>query len=248
MKAMIFAAGLGTRLRPITHQIPKALVEVGGIPMIERVIINLKAAGVDGIIINLHHFPDKIKDFVASRDHFHIDIHYSDESSELLDTGGGLKKAAWFFEDDQPFFVHNADVLTSLDLNQMMNHHLKNRPLATLFVMQRKTSRYLMFDNRMRLCGWKNVKTGEEIISRKVPSVRDFAFNGIHIVEPEIFNMILREGKFSITPTYLDLASEHKINGFENHDAGFIDIGNPENLNEAEKFVKDIRSKKPHNR
>ena len=241
MKAMIFAAGLGTRLRPITQQIPKALVEVGGVPMIEHVIVNLKAAGVDSIIINLHHFPEKIKNFIASRDHFNIEIRYSDESYRLLDTGGGLRKAGWFFNDGQPFFVYNTDVLTNVDLNRMMHQHLKERPLATLFVMQRKTSRYLMFDQRMQLSGWKNVKTGKEKISRKVTPVKDFAFNGIHIIQPEIFKLLPKQRKFSIISAYLDLATHHKISGYPDPEAGFLDIGKPEKLEEAERFVKKIR-------
>lgn len=239
---MIFAAGLGTRLRPITQQIPKALVEVGGVPMIERVIVNLKAAGVDSIIINLHHYPEKIKDFIASRDHFNIDIRYSEESHELLDTGGGLARAGWFFNDDQPFYVHNTDVLTNIDLNKMMHHHMKMKPLATLFVMQRKTSRYLMFDQRMQLTGWKNVKTCEEKIIRKATQTSNFAFNGIHIIQPEIFKLLPGEGKFSIIPAYLDLAINHSLSGYTDPEAGFVDIGRPENLEEAERFVNEIRS------
>lgn len=242
MKAMIFAAGLGTRLRPVTSHIPKALVEVGGIPMIERVIDSLKAAGVNSILVNLHHFPEKIKTFLDRRNHFGIEINYSDESAELLETGGGLKKAAWFFDDGQPFFVHNVDVLTNLDLYRMMHHHLSTRPLATLFVKNRQTSRYLTFDDNMQLCGWKNIKTGEEIISRNSASAKDLAFNGIHIIDPKMFNLLHHKGKFSIIPAYLDLAAEgHDIRGYEDDSATFIDIGRPENLEEAEQFVRSLR-------
>lgn len=239
---MIFAAGLGTRLRPVTSRIPKAMVEVGGIPMIERVIDNLKAAGVNSILVNLHHFPEKIRNFLDERNHFGIEIKYSDESDELLETGGGLKKAAWFFGDDNPFFVHNVDVLTNLDLYRMMHHHMQTRPLATLFVKKRRTSRYLIFDGDMQLCGWKNIKTGEEIISRNSASAKDLAFNGIHIIDPRIFDLLHHEGKFSIIPAYLDLAAEgHNIRGYEDDSAAFTDIGRPENLDEAEQFVRSVR-------
>jgi NDP-sugar pyrophosphorylase family protein len=235
MKAMIFAAGLGTRLKPVTEKIPKALVEVGGIPMIERVIKNLKSAGVDEIIINLHHFPEMITAFIQQENHFGIKIQFSDETGQLLETGGGLMKAANFFDDNQPFIVHNADVLTDLNLNSMIDFHLKNSPVATLFVQKRKTSRYLEFNPAMQLCGWKNTKTGEQITARVSAKKSDFAFNGIHIIEPKIFKLITQTGKFSIIPAYLELAKNHAIKGYTDEKASFIDIGKPENLEEADR-------------
>ena len=239
MKAMIFAAGLGTRLKPVTEKIPKAMVEVGGVPMIERVIQNLKTTGVTDIIINLHHYPEMIVDFVRREKNFGINIHYSDESNELLETGGGLMKAARFFEDGKPFFVHNTDVLTNLNLREMLNFHRNKNPLATLFVQQRKTSRYLEFNQSMLLCGWKNTKTGEHINVKGCTERTDFAFNGIHIIDPKIFELIDQSGKFSIIPAYLDLAKGYPIIGYQDDHASFIDIGKPENLKAAERQIRN---------
>lgn len=236
MKALIFAAGLGTRLHPVTEKIPKALVKVGGIPVIERVIKNLKDTGVNEIIINLHHFPEKIIAFISSRDYFNISIRFSDETGQLLETGGGLKKTAWFFDDGKPFFVHNTDVLTNLDLNKMLEFHNQTKPLATLFVKKRKTSRYLLFDNSMQLCGWKNTKTNEQIISREAKNPESWAFNGIHIIDPGIFEHLKSDGKFSIIPEYLELAKKYAVIGYPDNDSTFIDVGKPESLSEAEKL------------
>ncbi len=231
---MIFAAGLGTRLRPVTEKIPKALVKVGGIPMIERVIKNLKTAGVSDIIINLHHYPEQIIAFLSSRDYFNINIRFSDETGQLLETGGGLKKAAWFFNDNQPFFVYNTDVLTDLDLVKMLEFHNTRKPLATLFVKNRKTSRYLMFDDTMQLCGWKNIKTGEQITARNSNDLQLLAFNGIHIIDPVIFKHLKSDGRFSVIPEYLELAKKHPIIGYRDDETDFIDIGKPESLKNAE--------------
>jgi NDP-sugar pyrophosphorylase family protein len=236
VKAMIFAAGLGTRLRPVTEKIPKALVEVGGIPMIERVIANLKAAGVSDVIINLHHHPEKIIAFLSSHDYFNINIRFSDETGQLLETGGGLKKAAWFFDDGKPFIVHNTDVITNLDLSKMLEFHNQKKPLATLFIKKRKTSRYLLFDNSMQLCGWKNTKTKEQIISRETKGLESWAFNGIHIIDPSIFEHLKCDGKFSIIPEYLKLAKNFAVLGYPDNDSTFIDVGKPESLREAEKL------------
>jgi len=237
---MIFAAGLGMRLRPITENIPKALVEVGGKPMIEHVILNLKSAGVNNIIINLHHYPEKIKSFLASKNHFGIGIKYSEEKNEPLETGGGLKNAAWFFDDRKPFIVHNVDILTNLDLNTLLDFHLKNNPLATLFVQQRKSSRYLLFNKEKQLCGWTNKKTGETIISKNANFLSELAFNGIHIINPEIFDLIVMKGKFSIVPVYLELAKKNVIKGYENNRATCLDIGKPESLINAETLARKI--------
>ncbi len=235
---MIFAAGLGTRLRPVTEKIPKALIEVGGKPMIERVILKLKSAGVSEIIINLHHFPDKIKSFLNLKNHFGIKIEYSIEEGQALETGGGLKKAAWFFDDGKPFFLHNVDILSNIDLVKIMDFHLKTNPLATLFVQKRTSSRYLMFNEDIQLCGWTNKKTGETIISRNADTSTELAFNGIHIINPEIYNLMKMDGKFSIIPAYLSLAKNHDILGYQDNKAGYIDIGKPESLIKAESLLK----------
>src|SRR5664280_1226211 len=161
MKAMIFAAGLGTRLKPVTDNLPKALVPIAGKPLLEHVILKLKSAGFDEIIVNIHHFPDQIIDFLKANNNFSIRIEVSDERNLLLDTGGGIRRAAWFFDDEKPFLVHNVDILSNVDLKELYQQHLRSNSLATLVVSKRDTFRYLLFNDDNRLCGWINEKTGE---------------------------------------------------------------------------------------
>jgi NDP-sugar pyrophosphorylase family protein len=214
-QAMIFAAGLGTRLYPLTGTIPKALVEVAGKQMLERVIEKLKVYGVQRIVINLHHFPDQIRSFVRQNKDFGIEILFSDESELLLDTGGGLKKAAKLFDRSQPILLHNVDVLSGLDLCKMADFHYERKAMATLFVQERISSRYFLFDKNQRLSGWRNVKTGEEIIPVKpAGELVELAFNGVHLISPEFLELITEEGKFSIVQVYLRLAAKHQIVGY----------------------------------
>ncbi len=235
MKALVFAAGLGKRLRPITENIPKALVPVIGKPMLQHVLEKLKAAGFDDIIINLHHQPEKIIQFVKDNDSFGLQINFSDERELLLDTGGGLKKTKWFFGDGKPFLVHNVDVLSDINLHELYQFHLRIKPLATLTVQHRETDRLLLFDSRWNLTGWKNASTG----TVKNPAGRkaeyEMAFCGIHIIDPLIFNLIKREGVFSIIDVYLDLLSNYFILGYDAKDTWWTDIGSPENLENAGK-------------
>ena len=161
MKAMIFAAGLGTRLKPLTDNTPKALLPIRGKPMLEHVILQLKNAGFDQIAINIHHLGDQIIDFLAANNNFGIQIYISDERDYLLDTGGGIKHAAPFLQGDEPFLIHNVDIISNIDLRALYNHHLETNPLATLLVSKRKTSRYLLFNKENKLCGWRNRETGE---------------------------------------------------------------------------------------
>ena len=235
MKAMIFAAGLGTRLRPITDDIPKALAPVHGVPILEIVIRRLINYGFKDIIVNVHHFADKILDFLESKDRFNINLQISDERDELLDTGGGLKKAAWFFDDGQPFLVHNVDTLTDIDLLDYYDYHKNNNALATLLVRHRPGSRYFLFDKQKRLCGWENVVSGEKIIP--VPSnnsLEQIAFSCLHVIDPRIVELITEDGKFSIIDTYLRLAEQNKIMGYVDDKSYWLDIGTPEKLRKAE--------------
>jgi NDP-sugar pyrophosphorylase family protein len=236
MKAMIFAAGKGTRLQPLTDSMPKALVKVRGIPMLERVIQKLIQSGVDEIIINVHHFAKQIIDFLEEKNHFGIRIEISHEENELLETGGGLKKASWFFNDNKPFIVHNVDILSNLDLAKMIEYHQHNNALATLAVRKRESNRYLLFNHQNRLCGWQNVKTGEIINHNPSDNIKKLAFSGIHIIHPEIFNYWPGLSKFSIVKTYLDLSEDHPIMAFPHHQDYWYDIGRPDNLKEAEAF------------
>ena len=225
MKAMILAAGLGVRLRPITNSMPKALVVVDGKPLLQHALEHIKRYGIHDVIINVHHFPRQIEDFLRVNDNFGLSIVISDESDELLETGGGVKKAAWFFSDGEPFVVRNVDILSDLDLNLMMRFHRTEAPLATLAVRDRETSRYFLFDKENTLCGWENRKTEERRISRECGALRNFAFSGIQILQPDIFPLITESGKFSLTDLYIRLASNHPIKGFIDTSLVWRDIG-----------------------
>lgn len=244
MKAMIFAAGLGTRLYPFTQSVPKAMVEVNGTPLLGLVIQRLKYFGFDEIIINVHHFPEQIISYLHQNANFGIRIEVSDERELLLETGGGLKKAAWFFDDGKPFLVHNVDILSKLDLGVMYKAHLNSDALATLAISERKTSRCLLFDEVHTLCGWRNLKTGEEKWARRIESTQESllqaSFSGIHIIDPRIFQEITQEGKFSIIDTYLELGATHRIAGFCHDESGWLDVGKPETLEQAQKMMQGL--------
>lgn len=240
MKAMIFAAGLGTRLRPITNDKPKAMAPIKGIPMLEIVIRRLAAYGFNELIVNVHHYPDMIIDFLKKNKNFGIRIEVSDERDELLDTGGGLKKAAWFFDDGQPFLVHNVDTLTNVNLTDFMTFHKKNSALASLLVRHRPGSRYFLFDDTFRLCGWRNTQTKEEILARtSTPStsLHQIAFSCLHIIDPKIFAFLKEEGKFSIVQSYLRLAGAHNIAGYVDDDSYWLDIGTPTKLQQGTREI-----------
>ena len=238
MKAMIFAAGKGTRLRPLTDNTPKALIKINEIPMIELVIRKLIAFGVNEIIINVHYLANQIINFLNANNNFGIRIEISDETDELLDTGGGLKKASWFFNHNEPFILHNVDVISDIDLIKMVNFHKKSNALATLAVQERKSSRYFLFNKKMSLCGWKNTKTSEKIISKHSDHLKELAFSGIHVISPALFNHNKREGKFSIVQTYLELSKNYQITGYLHDENYWFDIGNPKNLKAAENHIK----------
>ena len=244
MKAMIFAAGLGTRLKPFTDHMPKALVPVAGKPMLEHVINKLKSAGVDEIVINVHHFAQQIIDFLKEKDNFGIKIWISDETEELLETGGGIKKAAPFF--NEPFLVHNADILSNVDLKDMYDYHLTNGNDATLLVSSRKTVRYLLLDDTNRLRGWVNketLQTKPEGFIYQPEVQKEYAFGGIHIISPTLFKYMGDQwtGKFSIMDFYLQTCKEAQLGGYIKEDLQLIDIGKPEMLAKAEEFIHQNR-------
>lgn len=240
MKAMIFAAGLGTRLRPLTNDKPKALVKVGGKPMLQRVIENLKKYGFDEIIINVHHFGEQIIDYVATNDNFDIDIHISDERDELLDTGGGILKARHWLDGDEPFLVHNADILTDLDLKSFYEYHLHHSADATLLTASRDTARYLLFDESNRLHGWINKKTGDTLPDGFVyakGAYKEMAFGGIHVISPKIFTELASytaEHKFSIIPFYVAMCRKLKIMSYAPDGYRWFDVGKIETIHLAE--------------
>ena len=241
MKAMIFAAGLGTRLKPLTDHMPKALVPVAGKPMLEHVIEKLKATGFDEIVINVHHFAQQIIDFLKANNNFGIKIWISDETEELLDTGGGIKKAAHFF--DEPFLVHNADILSNVDLKALYDYHLTSGNDATLLVSSRKTVRYLLFDDANRLCGWINketLQTKPEGFVYQPEKQKEYAFGGIHIISPSLFNFMGNnwEGKFPIMDFYLQTCKKARLGAYLKEDLQLIDIGKLDTLAKAEEFIR----------
>jgi len=239
MKAMIFAAGLGTRLKPFTDHHPKALAEVNGITLLELAIRKLSSAGIIDIIINVHHFSEQIIDFLQQENNFGINIQISDESDQLLDTGGGLKKASWFFNDNKPFLVHNVDVFSDIDLDLLFHTHMQSCAIATLAVRHRSTQRYFLFNENNQLCGWQNIKTGEQKIAKGNPeNLTQLAFSGIQILHPSIFSLITEEGKFSMTDVYIRLATYQNINGYRHDEGIWIDLGRPENLEEASSYLR----------
>lgn len=235
MKAIIFAAGLGTRLRPLTDNAPKALVEINGKTLLEIQIEKLIDFGIDQIIVNVHHFADQVKAFIEKKK-FRVQIEISDESGQLLDTGGGLKKAKWFLKDSNPFLVHNVDVLSDIDLNKMLSFHNENQALATLAVRKRKSSRYFLFNNENLLSGWQNVKTNEKVITREAENLHSFAFSGIHLIDPKIFSHFPSKEVFSIVEIYLNLSKHSKIEAFRHDESKWFDVGTSEKLKEAEQF------------
>ncbi|MCB0650599.1 MAG: nucleotidyltransferase family protein [Saprospiraceae bacterium] len=229
MKAIIFAAGLGTRLRPLTDTRPKALIEINGVPLLEIAVRKLIKNGCLDIIINVHHFGEQIIDFLKTNDNFGINIAISDERDLLLDTGGGLKKAAWFLHDE-PFMAINSDILTDMDFKAFYEIHCRSNALATLAVRDRASSRYLQFDQENKLCGWKNIKTGEVRASRDTESPRHLAFSGIQVIHPDIFKLMPDESKFSIIDVYLEAAKKYDILAYPHDEDLWLDVGKPEAL------------------
>lgn len=241
---MIFAAGLGTRLRPLTNDRPKALVEVGGMPLLEIAIRRLKYYGCTEIVINVHHFAEKIITFLKEKKDFGIIIHISDERDLLLETGGGLKKAASFFSDNQPFLVCNADILTDLDLRKMYDAHCESKAIATVAVRNRETSRYLIFNQNQELIGWRNMKMEEVKWSKKTREdlTQNLAFSGIHVISSAFFDYFpKREKVFSIIPIYLKAAKKSRILAYPHDDTIWLDVGKLPALKEAETIIPKLR-------
>lgn len=244
MKGMILAAGLGTRLRPLTNDRPKALVEINGRTLLELTLTRLRSFGIHEVIINVHHFADMVIDYLKTHDNFGMRIAISREDV-LLDTGGGLKKAAPFLLDDpssadEPFVLHNVDVLTNIDLARMVESHKENRALATLAVQDRKTSRYLLFDSSGNLCGRRAGSDGEPELVRPAQTFDAFAFFGIHVISKRFLNMLSEDGAFSIITSYLRVAAAgESIQAFPADEYYWRDLGKPENIAQAEKDLRN---------
>jgi NDP-sugar pyrophosphorylase family protein len=239
MKAMILAAGLGTRLRPLTNDRPKALVTVAGRTLLEIVLCRLRSFGVCEAIVNAHHYAEMIVEYLKANDNFGMRIEVSREE-ELLDTGGGLKKAAHFFIGSlqEPFILHNVDVISTIDLGRMMRFHAEQNALATLAVQERESSRSLLFDEQGRLCGRRVGRDGKDELARDAHGVQTLGFCGIHILSPQIFAKVNEEGAFSIIDAYLRLAAEgEKVIAYRADECYWRDLGRPENVKQAERDV-----------
>jgi NDP-sugar pyrophosphorylase family protein len=240
MKAMVFAAGLGTRLRPLTNDRPKALVEIAGHTLLEITLLRLASFGIREVIVNVHHFADMVVDYLKKNDNFGMRIEISREEV-LLDTGGGLKKAAWFFlegKNVEPFLIHNADVVSNIALDRMVQAHRESKALATLAVQDRPTSRYLLFDERNELCGRRAGANVDPELVRPAGKTDAQAFSGIHVISPRLFSLMTEEGAFSIITTYLRLAAQGEaISAFRADEYYWRDLGKPENIMQATKEV-----------
>ena len=245
-QAMIFAAGLGTRLKPLTDTMPKALVRVGGQPLLWHVIQKLKASGYERLVVNVHHFAEQIVDYLKANDNFGLDIRISDETNGLLETGGGIKKALPLFDPSEPILIHNVDILSNLDLTGGLSPVCEageahgdcplceSTPEAVLVVSQRKTKRYLQFDDEMRLIGWKNIETGEV----KGREGRPLAFSGIHIFHPSLAPLMEDwPDRFPIMDFYLKVCADHVIRGFEASHLQLLDVGKLDTLEQANIFI-----------
>jgi mannose-1-phosphate guanylyltransferase len=246
MKAMILAAGLGTRLRPLTDHRPKALVEVGGRTLLEIALSRLSSFGIREVIVNVHHFADMIVDYLKANAGFGMRVEISREEV-LLDTGGGLKKAADFFlrnsSSEEPFILHNVDVISTIDLRRMTQFHAENRALATLAVQQRETTRYLLFDEQLQLCGRKTGPDGESELVRPSQQAKALAFSGIHVISPRLFSLMTEEGVFSIIEPYLRLAARgEKILAFRSDEYQWRDLGRLDDIRQADQDARQLLS------
>jgi NDP-sugar pyrophosphorylase family protein len=243
---MVLAAGLGTRLRPLTDNRPKALVEVGGRTLLEIALARLRSFGIREVIINVHHFADMIVDYLRANRNFGMRIDVSREDDLLLDTGGGLKKTAYFFLEnskaaEEPFILHNVDVISTIDLHRMAQVHAENHALATLAVQERPTSRYLLFDEQLQLCGRKSGKDGQAELVRSSSHPKALAFSGIHVISPRLFSLMVEEGVFSIIAPYLRLAAQgEKIIAFRSDEYQWRDLGRLDDVMQADQDARQL--------
>ncbi len=242
MKAMIFAAGLGTRLRPLTNNKPKALVEIEGITLLERCISNLKKYDINNIIINIHHYGEQIIDFLEKNNNFGVNIHISDEREALLNTGGAILYAKDLLADNDPIIIINVDILTNINFTELIKYHKNNTALATLIVKNRESSRQLLFNDN-KLVGWENIKTGEIKFSgnKLVNNPTKHAFSGIQVIDQSLLNKITEKGSFSIIDMYLRLANSEKICSYLDKSTIWMDLGKIDDINKANILIKTMQ-------
>ena len=243
-QAMLFAAGLGTRLQPLTNDRPKALVEVGGLSLLAHQIQKLKFFGIKHVVVNVHHFADLVIQYLEERNHFGLTITISDERDLLLDTGGGLKKAMSFFDDEADILVCNVDILSDLNLNLLYQHHSDSKALATLAVRRRDSSRYLFFNAKNTLCGWTNTRTQQLKMARRVcTDPKAWAFSGIHIISKRLADYFPPDqAVFSIIDTYLKAAATETIQAYPHDDTQWMDVGRYEHIDAAESVARQLRA------
>lgn len=234
MKAMIFSAGLGTRFKPWTNNNPKALALVNGKSLLQHNIQYLQQYGITDVVVNVHHFAEQIVTAIKNNNGWGSNIVVSDETNEVLETGGGLLNAKHLLEGKEPFLTLNVDILTNLNIDKLLSFHQRHKPLISFGISDRNTSRYFLFDETHRLCGWRNSTTGEEKISIAAPVLEQKAYSCVAVFEPAIFSLIRQKGKFSLTETYLDLADDHLILGYQHAGDKWIDVGKTESVAVAE--------------
>ena len=235
-QAFILAAGLGTRLKPLTSSLPKALVEINGVSLLEHNINKLISYGCKHIVVNVHHFAELIIEHIANKN-YNADIFISDETNKLLDTGGALLNAKNYFDFSKDILVHNVDILSKIDFLDLYNDHNLRNNLATLAVSQRQTSRYLLFDKDNKLCGWENTKTNEKIISNNSSELIPFGFSGIQIIKPELIDLIENKGAFPIIPEYLKLSTSYPIYSYIHSQDIWVDVGKIEAIEKAQRLL-----------
>ncbi|MBX2933329.1 MAG: NTP transferase domain-containing protein [Ferruginibacter sp.] len=236
MKAMIFAAGLGTRFKPWTDKHPKALALVNGKSLLQRNVEYLQQYNITEVVVNVHHFSDQVIDAVKKNNGWGSHISISDETDEVLETGGGLLKAKNLLQNDEPFITLNADFLTNLNINNLLAFHKNKQALISFGITNRKTSRNFLFDENDRLCGWRNNTTGQEKIAVPKNNLKEMAYSCVVVFNPQIFELIPQRGKFSLVDTYLSLAAQHPIYGFDHSGDKLVDVGKPESVAVAEQL------------
>lgn len=248
-QAMIFAAGLGTRLRPITDNMPKAMVRVGGQPLLWHIVSKLKDAGFNRIVVNVHHFAEQIVDYLQANDNFGIDIQISDERAMLLETGGGIRKAIPLFDERFPILIHNVDIISNVDLGDFYQKGKESEADACLLVSQRDTKRYLLFDMENRMTGWTNIESGEvrpPQASLEVDKLKRLAFSGIHLIKPSLFPDLEQwPERFPIMDFYVQLCTSKHFEGMEKTNLQLLDVGKLNSLEEAERMVSLMNSSNP---
>lgn len=233
---MIFSAGLGTRFKPWTDMHPKALVMVNGKPLLQHNIEYLQKYGITDVVVNVHHFAGQVIEAIQKNNGWGSNVLISDESDEVLETGGGLLKAKNLLQDGEPFITLNADFLTDLSIADLIRFHKNKKALISFGITDRKTSRYFLFDEENRLCGWRNTNTGEEKISVPKDNLKEWAYSCVAVFQPEIFELIPQRGKFSLVETYLSLAAAYPIYGYNHSGDKLVDVGKPESVAVAEKL------------